>query len=316
MLNPTLKILIIDEVESLLISGLISANFEVDYLPQLSKEEIYKCISDYEGLIVRSKILLTKELLLEAKKLKFIARAGSGMDNIDLEFATARKINCIHAGEANADAVGEHTIGMLLMLLNNLAIADKEVRNKIWEREANRGTELSGKTIGIIGYGNTGKSLAKKLNGFDVKVLAYDKYLQNYSDSNATEASMNEIYENAEIISFHIPLTNETRMMVDEKFLKNFSKKICLLNLCRGKILKLSALIEGIKAGKIIGAALDVLENEKLSTLNEQQQTDFDFLIDSKKVVFSPHIAGWTFESYRKISELLLEKITNLELSK
>ncbi len=316
MLNPKLKILIIDEVESLLISGLISANFEVDYLPQLSKEEICKCISDYEGLIVRSKILLTKELLLEAKKLKFIARAGSGMDNIDLEFATARKINCIHAGEANADAVGEHTIGMLLMLLNNLAIADKEVRNKIWNREANRGTELSGKTIGIIGYGNTGKSLAKKLNGFDVKVLAYDKYLQDYSDTNATEASMNEIYENAEIISFHIPLTNETRMMVDEKYLKNFSKKICLLNLCRGKILKLSALIEGIKAGKIIGAALDVLENEKLSTLNEQQQTDFDFLIDSKKVVFSPHIAGWTFESYRKISELLLEKITNLELSK
>lgn len=308
-----MKVLIIDDVDSLLIEGLEKIGYDVTYKPTISRAEIIQSIAPCQILVVRTKTQIDKEIIQSAPHLKIIARAGSGLDNIDLDFAQQKGIHCFNAGEANADAVGEHTLGMLLSLLRNLAKADFEVRNKIWDREGNRGFELNGKTIGIIGFGNTGKALAKKLAGFDVKVLAYDKYLVNYSNKYATEANLEQIFEEADIISLHIPLTFETKNWVNGKLLRQFKKNIYLLNMCRGEVLNMPETIDLMGAGRILGLCLDVLENEKLTTLSNQQQKDFDYLINNKKVLLSPHIAGWTFESYVKIAQTLLLKLTDLK---
>lgn len=311
-----MKILIIDDIHELLVEGLKEAGHDLRYMPEAAKADLPALIANVEGLVIRSKVFADKALIDRAPRLKFIARAGSGMDNVDEVYAYEKGIVCLNAGEANADAVGEHALGMLLSLLHKLAKADAEVRKGIWDREGNRGHELKGKTVGIIGYGNTGKVTAAKLSGFGVKVLAYDKYLKNYGDHFAAEAGMEEIFEGADIVSFHIPLTHETAQMIDEAYLDRFAKPLYVLNMCRGGILNTGALISKIRQGRVLGAALDVLENEKIDTLSNPQQQDFDFLTKSEKVVLAPHIGGWTIESYRKISEVLLEKISNLKLEK
>ncbi len=307
------KVLIIDDVADLLITGLEEIGNSITYLPNINRAEIIAIIASFEVLVVRTKTLIDNEIFEAAKNLKIIARAGSGLDNIDLSIAAQRNIICINAGEANADAVGEFTLGALLNLFRNINIANTQVKNKIWDRDGNRGLEMKGKTLGIIGFGNTGKAFAKKLAGFEVKVLAYDKYLKNYSNQYAQETTMEEIFEKADILSLHVPLTSETQNMVNGKFLGQFKKKIYLLNMCRGEVVNMPETIEYINNNIILGAAFDVLENEKLTTLSNQQQKDFDYLINNKKVVLSPHIAGWTFESYEKIAQSILLKLTNLK---
>ena len=307
------KVFIIDDVHPILTDGLREFGFEVNYQPDATRNDLLNAISEYEGLVVRTKTNIDENVLCNAVKLKFIARAGSGVDNIDTDFCDKNGIIYFNAGEANADAVGEQTLGMMLSLFANIVKADDEVRNLIWDREGNRGIELKGKTVAIIGYGNTGKAVAKKLSGFEVKVLAYDKYLKKHSDAFAKEATMNEIFDQADVISFHIPLTDETKYLVDEKYLNQFRKNIFLLNLSRGKIVNLNHLVDALKNKKVVGCALDVLENEKLSTMNEKEKEIFNTLKNSSQTILTPHIGGWTSESYKKISTILLHKIQSFK---
>ncbi len=308
-----MKVLIIDDVHALLINGLQKLNYNVTYLHAITRQDILQIIAPFHVLVVRTKTNIDAEILNAANNLKVIARAGSGLDNIDLKIAEQKGIYCFNAGQANADAVGEHALGMLLTLMRNLNKADYEVRNKIWDREGNRGFELNGKTVGIIGFGNTGKAFAKKLAGFDVNILAYDKYLKNYSNQNANEATLAQIFEESDILSLHIPLTAETQNWIDNSFITKFKKNIYLINVCRGGVLNMPQTIDNIDSGKILGACFDVLENEKLLNLSNPQQKDFDYLINKQNVVLSPHIAGWTFESYEKIAQTILSKLTNLK---
>ncbi len=308
-----MKVLIIDDVHALLINGLQKLNYNVTYLPAITRQDILQIIAPFHVLVVRTKTNIDAEILNAANNLKVIARAGSGLDNIDLKIAEQKGIYCFNAGQANADAVGEHALGMLLTLMRNLNKADYEVRNKIWDREGNRGFELNGKTVGIIGFGNTGKAFAKKLAGFDVNILAFDKYLKNYSNQNANEATLAQIFDESDILSLHIPLTAETQNWIDNSFITKFKKNIYLINVCRGGVLNMPQTIDNIDSGKILGACFDVLENEKLLNLSNPQQKDFDYLINKQNVVLSPHIAGWTFESYEKIAQTILSKLTNLK---
>ncbi len=306
------KILIIDDLHPAFKEGAQAMGFEVDDRPQITEKETEAIITHYTGIAVRTKFNLDKNFLEKAKSLKFIARAGAGMDNIDENYALAKNIKLINAPEGNADAVGEHAIGLLLALMNNFKKADAEVRSQTWDREGNRGYELKGKKVAIIGYGFMGQSFAKKLSGFDVDVMAYDKYKTGFSGSNVREVSMEEIVKYADVLSFHIPLTRETRQMVDEEYLYHFKKPIFLINTARGEILNTTALLKAIEEKKVLGAALDVLETEKFPALSEQ--TFYQQLLLNEKVLLTPHVAGWTFESYRKISEVLLQKLKNLDI--
>lgn len=311
----TKQILIIDDVHQLLTEGLAQMGYKVTYLPFATRNDLLQLIPQAYGLIVRTKTQIDAEVIGVATNLRFIGRAGAGLDNVDEEAAMAAGILVFNAGEANADAVGEHTLAMLLTLFTRLNMADREVRAGIWDREGNRGVELSGKTVGIIGYGNTGKAVARKLSGFNVKVLAYDKYLQHYTDEFAQEATMDEIRHKADVLTLHVPLTEETRFMVDASYLRSFSKDIYLLNLCRGEVVKASDLMILMEEGKVKGAALDVLENEKLTAMNDKERTWFNYIANSDRTVLSPHVAGWTKESYEKISSVLLKKIKDINLN-
>jgi len=262
--------------------------------------------------VIRSKFKMNKEHLDAGKNLRFICRAGAGLDNIDEAYAAERSISLINAPEGNMDAVGEHAVGMLLSLMNNFAIADAQIRAGSWQREANRGYELKGKTVGIVGYGFMGHSFAKKLSGFEVNVIAYDKYKTGFSDQYAREVSMEEIVKHSDVLSLHVPLTPETRGLVNEEYLFHFRKPLFLLNTSRGKVVQTRAVLNAIKSGKILSAGLDVLENEKFPTLAEQEW--FNELRQSGKVILTPHVGGWTFESYRKISEVMAEKLKVLSL--
>lgn len=304
-----MNILIVDDIHPVFLELVQKEGFKCDYRPTIRPAEISKVIHEYEGIVVRSKCKIDKELLTAASKLKFVVRAGAGMDNIDEKYAKECGIICFNAPEGNRDAVGEHALGMLLNLFRHISKSDREIRNRIWDREGNRGIELKGKTIGIIGYGNTGKAFAKKLSGFDVCVLAYDKYLSNYSDIYANTSDLNEIQLRADIISFHVPLTNETKNMFNEEFLYLFKKPIYVINTSRGKVIETSFLIKSIKSGKVLGAALDVIENEKVSELSLDESNRFNELITNDRVLLTSHIAGWTFESYYKISIVMAEKI-------
>ncbi|MDF3078177.1 MAG: phosphoglycerate dehydrogenase [Sphingobacteriaceae bacterium] len=306
------KILIVDDLHPAFKLEAEKLGFVVDDRPEISYPQVLGIIGEYTGLAVRTKFFVGEELIRRSANLKFIARAGAGMDNIDVKLAAERGVACITASEGNRDAVGEHTIAMLLSLMNNLRKSDLEIRDGIWNREGNRGFELKGKTVGIIGYGHTGRSVARKLKGFEANVLAYDKYHTGFSDENAKESSMEEIVKHADVLSLHIPLTAETRQMVNDEYFFHFKKPIFFLNTARGEIVNTQAVLNGIKQGKILGAGLDVLEVEKFPSLKEQ--TWFNYLIENGKVLLSPHVAGWTFESYRKISEVLAEKLKNLQI--
>lgn len=310
-----MQVLIIDDVHPMLMEGLGKLGFEVIYRPDATRNDLLFLIPGVSGLVVRTKTKIDAEIINASTQLKFIARAGAGLDNVEEAVAAARNIAVFNAGEANADAVGEHTLAMMLNLFTRLNLADEEVRSGKWDREGNRGEELSGKTVGIIGFGNTGKAVAKKLSGFDVEVLAYDKYLAGYGNKYAKQASMEEICQQADVVTFHIPLTQETKGMVNTSYLEKFKKDIWLFNLCRGEVVVTKDLVKQLEKGKIKGVGLDVLENEKLTNMNEDEKIWFNYIARSQRTVLSPHVAGWSKESYYKISAVLLEKIKQLNLN-
>jgi len=306
------KVLFIDSVHPVLQKRLEENGFDCHLAYSLSRQEVLDCIDQYFGVVIRSRIKIDQEILSSATNLKFIARSGAGMENIDVDLAEKKNIACFNAPEGNRDAVGEHAIGMLLSLFNNLKRGDEEVRKGIWRREENRGVELGGKTVGIIGFGNNGKAFAQKLSGFGCSVLAYDKYAQPEESSIASPASLEQIWKNADVVSFHVPLTEETHYYFDETFLANCQKPIYLVNMARGKCVNTKALVDGLRSGKVLGACLDVLEYEKFSF--EQLQSEdlpetFRELINSEKVILSPHVAGWTHESHKRLSMVLADKI-------
>ncbi len=306
------SILIADEMHPSLFALLDAAGYTYQYLPRITRAELITQIAPYEGLFIRSKTTVDAGVLNHAPNLRFIGRAGAGLDLIDLDAAAQRGIQVFHAGEGNRDAVGEQVVGMLLALLANVLKADREVRQGIWDREGNRGYELMGKTVGLIGYGNNGQATARRLSGFGCQVLAYDKYRVEYGDAWATEASMPQIKTEADILSLHIPLTDETRLLINDDFVAQFAKPFYLVNCARGEIASLSAVVAGLVTGKIKGACLDVLENEKLKTLTPSQQAAFDYLRQSDRVVLTPHIGGWTHESYVRINEVLVRQLVAL----
>jgi D-3-phosphoglycerate dehydrogenase len=259
------SVLFIDSVHPRLQKELEAAGFTCDLHYEWDREKIAKELPNYIGVVIRSRIKLDKELIDMGTNLKFIARAGAGMENIDVHHAHTKGIHCIHAPEGNRDAVGEHALGMLLSLFNNICRANQQVRNLEWIREGNRGVELQGKTVGIIGYGNMGSAFAQRLKGFGVNVLAYDKYKKSFSDDYAKEATLEELFERTDVLSLHIPLTDETKYMINSSFLEKFRKNIYVINTARGKALKTDDLVAQIKKGKVLGACLDVLEYESLS---------------------------------------------------
>jgi D-3-phosphoglycerate dehydrogenase / 2-oxoglutarate reductase len=286
--------------------------WEVDYRPEITREEVKKVHHGFDGLIVRSKTIINADLLGENPTVKVIGRAGAGLDNVDLAYLKSKNIAVIHASEGNRDAVGEFAVGALLSLLRNLPRADREVRKEIWDREGNRGEEIMDKTVSIIGYGNMGQAFARRLSGFGCNVLAYDKYKSNYSDLYAREADYDTMYRETDILSLHIPLTAETRYLVDTAFLNLFHKEIILVNTARGEIVSLNDINDALDRKKVRGAVLDVLENEKLNTLTNVQRSAFDSLKEKSNVILTPHIAGWTVESHVKINVALVSKLKRL----
>ncbi|GAB4453914.1 MAG: 2-hydroxyacid dehydrogenase [Bacteroidia bacterium] len=282
----------------------------VSVLIAKNESELFELLNDSDILIVRSK-KVDKHLIDNAPKLKIIGRAGSGMENIDVKYAQSKSIICLNSPEGNRDAVGEHALGMLLMLLNHLKKADNEVRQNIWDRKNNWGFEIKGSNVGIIGYGNTGSAFARKLSGFECNIFVYDKYKSDIKDSWVQKVELEEIFENADIVSLHLPLNDETLYYADEAFFERFRKSIYFINTSRGKILKTSALVNALKSGKVKVACLDVLEYEdtNFENMNAQYSEDFDYLKKSDKVILTPHIAGWTHQSYEKICRIIGEKI-------
>lgn len=304
-----MKILIIDDMHLSIIPMLEQDGHEVHYRPEIKREEILSIIESYEGILIRSKTPMDRPLLERATRLKFIGRAGAGLEKIDLDYLAHRNILLFHAAEGNRDAVGEQSIGMLLALMNHTVRADREVRKGIWKREENRGEELGGKTVGIIGYGNMGSAFASKLSGFGVRVLAYDKYKTGFGDGVAEEVSFERIQTEADVLSLHVPLTPETKNWFTMDVLRGFHKPIYLINTARGEIIGFDTLNRALDEGILKGAVLDVLENEKFNTFSPEQKMAFERLAVRENVLFSPHIAGWTHQSYQRINEVLVEKI-------
>lgn len=307
-----MKILIIDDMHLCILDLLKKAGHEVEYLPEITANKVADKLGDVEGLIVRSKVKVNEELLKNATKIKFIARAGAGTDNLDEKFLEQKGIKILNAPEGNRDAVGDHTMALILGLTNRIVMGNNQIGRGIWDREGNRGDELSEMTVGIYGFGNTGQAVAKRLVGFGSTVLAFDKYHPENKVKNCKNVDEAELLERVDLISFHIPLTYETKGMINDKFLTSFNKDIYLINTSRGEILDHSALISGLKSGKIRGAGLDVFENEKFDTLNEDQKLRLNTLTSLPNVIMTPHVAGWTKASYRKISEVIASKISQL----
>ena len=310
-----IKILHIDSNHPLLKEQLQQAGFinEEDFTS--SKTEIEKKIHEYQGIVIRSRFKIDKTFLDAATNLKFIARVGAGLESIDCDDAANKNIALIAAPEGNRNAVGEHTLALLLSLFNNINKANNEIKSGQWNRESNRGHELDGKIIGIMGYGNMGKSLAKKLRGFDVQVLCYD-ILENVSDGNAKQVSLQELQEKSDVLSLHTPWTNETNGMVNSDFINAFQKPFWLINTARGKNVVTADLVDAIESGKILGAGLDVIEYENLSfeTLADDSKLPdaYQYLIQSDRVILTPHIAGWTFESHERLAQVIVDKIKAL----
>lgn len=308
----TSKVLFVDTAHPALIQGLTALGYQCDYFESYTRNDYKKIVGNYCGIIIRSKIKLDEEMLSLASSLKFIGRVGAGMENIDVEVARKNGVLCINAPEGNRDAVGEHALGMLLSLLNHLNRVDAEVRKGIWIREGNRGIEVKGKTVGIIGYGNMGGAFAQRLSGFGAHVIAYDKYKTGYSDEFVEAVEMETFFETADIVSLHVPLTDETRFLVNAEWLGSFKKDIFLINTARGPVVKTDDLVAALESGKVRGAALDVMEYEKLSFENLDAALlppAFHYLITSNKVLLSPHIAGWTLESNVKLAQTIVDKV-------
>lgn len=308
-----MNILIVDNVHPILMERLEEQGYATDYQPDIQPEQIMKKISDYEAMVIRSKMQVGRDLINRAAQLKVIARMGSGMENIDVDLAHSRGIVCLNSPEGNKDAVGEHALGLLLGAINRIPAANNQVKQGIWNRDANRGTELKGKTVGIIGYGNTGSAFAEKLRGLGVTILAYDKYKFDYAGQEVRESTMEELYDGADILSLHVPLTRETKHLVNHTSISRFRKPLILINTSRGGVVHTQDLVRNLHNGKIPAAALDVLEYES-SSFEALHQADnlprhFRDLANMEQVILSPHVAGWTHESYRKLSEITAIKM-------
>jgi D-3-phosphoglycerate dehydrogenase len=311
--NDKMKVYFIDTVHQALEEELSKNGFECIDVTKDELSSLKVKLENADGIVIRSRFPMNELLLQFAPRLKFIARSGAGMENIDVPYCEKRNITLFNAPEGNRNAVAEHALGMLLSLMNKFQKGDKEVRQGMWDREGNRGEELDGKTIGIIGYGNNGRAFAKKLRGFDTEVLVYDKYLTNIDDNYVKQVNLETLYQKSDVISFHIPQNEETLFWVDDLFFEKISKPFYLLNLSRGKIVSIKALLNAIEVGKVKGAGLDVLEFEKASfeSFDQEKAEDFKALVSNQKVLLTPHVGGWTKESYLKLSTVLGEKILN-----
>lgn len=304
-----MKILLLDKNHPLIENQLLEKGFVLDEDYTSSYDEVAAKIHNYDGIIIRSRIPMDAEILRNATNLKFIARVGAGMENIDIAEAQKLGISLINSPEGNRDSVAEHVLGMLLILMNRLFIASQEVKNGIWKREENRGDELLGKTFGIIGYGNMGKAIAKRLSGFGCRVIFHD-ILPDLGDEYATQVSLEDLQKEADIISLHIPITEKTHYLINEDFISKMHKDFYFVNTARGRNVETSSLVEAIKTGKVKGAALDVLEYEKSSFEHlEKENEDLNFLLHSDKAIITPHIAGWTMQSKEKLAQFIVDKI-------
>ena len=313
------KILHVDENHPILLDGLEKLGFENVISYETPLTEIMESIEQYQGIVIRSRFAVDKLILKAAKKLKFIARVGSGLENIDVKYASSKKIHLINSPEGNRNAVGEHALGMLLSLMNKLHTGHHKIVNGSWIREEHRGFELEGKTLAIIGYGNTGKSFAKKLAGFNnLKILCYD-IKSNLGDEITSQVSLEEIINKAQILSLHLPQTQKTIGFFDKLFIEKMKNPFWLINTSRGKVVVTDDLVEGLKSKKILGAGLDVLECESNSfnslTNSNKIATSLEYLIKSDKVLLSPHVAGWTYESHKKLASIVIRKIKELKLT-
>jgi D-3-phosphoglycerate dehydrogenase len=308
------KVLVTDTVDEDLIEGLKKNGYTVDYQPRIPLAEVHQIIGQYVGIVINSKIIVNQDLLDAAAKLKFVARLGSGLEIIDLAYCAQKKIAVIRSPDGNCDAVAEHAMAMLLSLAINLRKSDQEVRNKIWEREANRGWELMHKTVAILGFGYTGQAFAKRLSSFGVRILVYDKYLKDYTNSHpyVQESTMEEIFKEADVLSLHLPATDETKGLVDANFINKFVKCCTLINTSRGNIVQLKDLLTALDNGQLRGLALDVFENEKPQTYSSEEEIVYQNLFNRTNVLLSPHVAGWTTESKKRLSKLLLDRIMRL----
>lgn len=309
------KILFLDSTHPILSLRFEEAGYVVEHDYTSTKEEVMNKIMNYFGVIIRSRFIIDKPFIEAGSQLKFIGRVGAGLENIDVEYASLRNIQCINSPEGNRDAVAEHTLGMLLCLANNIVKANNEVKDGLWLREANRGFEIKGKTIAIIGYGNMGSAFAQRLIGFEAKVIAYDKYKSNFSSAIVEECTMEKVFNEADIVSFHIPYNSGTHFLFEKKYINQFRKSIYLLNTSRGKVVKTDDLVVALKQKKVLGAALDVLEYESVALNNkekEQWSESMSFLAMAQNVILTPHIAGWTVESNIKLSTIIADKITEI----
>lgn len=308
-----MKLLIADKVHKVLFERLSAAGFELGDFQNATKEEILTVLSYYDGIILRSKIKFTKDILSLFPNIKLIARVGSGLENIDLVAAKELNITVINSPEGNRDSVAERTVAFILMLLHKIVIANNQVKSNLWNRFDNRPIELSGKTVGIIGYGNMGSAVAKRLSAFDVKVISYDKYKFNYSDGYTQEVQMDEIFDKTDILTLHVPLQHDTYYLVNNDYLKNFKKNIFLINTSRGHVVKTVDLVENLKKGKVLGAALDVIEYEAFDykKLENIDLESWNYLCSSPNVIITPHTAGISFESEEKLALVIAKKIIN-----
>ncbi len=306
------KILFVDSAHEILIDELTASGYQCDYFPAYKRVDYESIIHDYIGVIIRSGIELDQTMIDKAINLKFIGRVGAGMESIDVDYAKSKGIVCLNSPEGNRDALAEHAMGMLLCLFNNIKRADTDVRKGIWEREKNRGIEIKGKTIGIIGYGNMGGAFAQRLKGFGANVIAYDKYKNDFSDEYVKEVPLENLFNETDILSFHVPLTEETKYLFNDAFISKFKHDIYVINTARGKVVNTDSLVKALRSGKVKGACLDVLEYEKFSFEeidSNQLPVSYQYLINADNVILTPHIAGWTVESKYKLAKVLLDKI-------
>lgn len=305
------KVLVTDGVNPILLSGLERLGFSYHYQPDITLEEVHRIIANYDGIVVNSKIYADKTLFDKAKKLVFLARLGSGMERIDQQYAQQKGIHIINSPQGNRNAVAEHALGMLLSLANHLSRADKEVRQKQWHREKNRGFEIQGKTIGIIGFGHTGSTFAKKLAGLEMNVLAYDKYKEDYTRllPHVKASSIAEIQAKSDIISFHLPLNTETKHIANTSFFNQCKKGVIIINTSRGGILSTVDLLDALNQKQVSGACLDVFENEKPHTFSIEEEQVYQQLYQLENVILSPHVAGWTVESKELLAQVILDKL-------
>jgi D-3-phosphoglycerate dehydrogenase len=301
------KILVIDHFPQDFLDKLRALPVSVTYIPDTNREEVLELIPETDVLILNSKVQVDRELIDAGPNLKMAIRAGVGMDHFDLPYCEEKGIRAVNTAGANADSVAEHTVGMLLAMRHNLVRADREVKQMQWLREKNRGLEIKEKTIGIIGYGHTGSAVAKRLSGFGCDILVYDKYLLGFGNEFVREVKLNLIFEEADIVTLHIPLTEETRNFADATFFNQFAKPIHFLNLSRGPITDLISLRNALDQGKVLGAALDVLPNEKLNLLSEEEKGLYQDIFSRENVMLSPHIGGWSVESLSNINEKILD---------